>query len=383
MSTLRAELVTDHVVLEQIADDWDALAVANRSPYAAPGWCLSWWRHAAPDGVELRSVVVRDADRVVAVAPLYCTAERRGAVSYRFLGAGVAPRTEPVAVPGFEAAAAQRIVTALEDAQPRPDTISFEGVPADSPWPTLLCRGWAAGEAKIQTTREMAAPYTTLAHADYDAWLAERSRNFRQQARRHRRQLLKAGASFRIAHTIEEAVKRLEDFERLHETRWRYRGGSGVLDQDIVAMLRDAAAALTPSGRFRLFLIEKEERVISAHVFVAAGGQSSYWLGGFDDDWASEQPSMQTLLAAVEHGLEAGEDRLDLGPGAQHYKTRMASDEEQLTWVTLFPPSRRRALSIARTVPGRLAEATRYKVFAAVPRHRKDQVKRLLRRVCG
>jgi CelD/BcsL family acetyltransferase involved in cellulose biosynthesis len=76
---------------------------------------------------------------------------------------------------------------------------------------------------------------------------------------------------------------------------------------------------------------------ISAHLFVRAGATRAYWLGGFDDRWAACQPSVQVLAAAVEAGLESGDEWLELGPGGQHYKYRFADREDSLAWLTLTP----------------------------------------------
>jgi len=90
-------------------------------------------------------------------------------------------------------------------------------------------------------------------------------------------------------------------------------------------------------GRFRLLSIDVDGVSISAHLFVRAGGTNAYWLGGFDDRFAACRPAIQVLAAAVEEGIERGDDCLELGPGGQDYKYRLADSEEGLQWVTLTP----------------------------------------------
>src|SRR5207249_4272265 len=128
----------------------------------------------------------------------------------------------------------------------------------------------------------------------------------------------------------------VRSFARLHRSRWDPRGGSAVLNPGVERMLEAAAPALGPS-RLRLHLTLLDGRPISAHVFVAAGGEVSYWLGGFDDSVAREHPSMLTLLAALEGAWDHGDARFDFGGGAQPYKFRFAEDQDILRWVTLVP----------------------------------------------
>lgn len=381
MATLHAELIEHTDQLERLAPEWDRLAVQTGAPYAAPGWCLAWWRSARPSDALLRTIAVREGGRLVALAPLYCVPRRLRPTRFRFLGADVAARIHPLAEPEFQDAAAAEMVRLLAQCRPRPDIIEFAGVPEATHWPELLTSRWPAGEALAVTTQVTPAPSAKLNDDDYEAWLAGKSSSFRKQARYNRRRLDKRGATIRLVTDPAEAVARLDDFERLHEARWKYRGGSGVLDERVMAMLRSAATELVAAGRFRLRLIEHDGTVISAQIIVAAGGFASYWLGGFDEEWSSEQPSMQCLLSEIEHLIEVGERRFDLGPGDQPYKKRLADGEELVEWVRLYPPGARRLLARVDGMPSRVVTAARQRAFAIVPRERKDQLKRALRRV--
>jgi hypothetical protein len=52
-------------------------------------------------------------------------------------------------------------------------------------------------------------------------------------------------------------------------------------------------------------------------------------------------------VAAVEHGIELGEERLDLGPGAADYKYRFSDSEEHFDAVDVVPAGARTALTRA------------------------------------
>jgi CelD/BcsL family acetyltransferase involved in cellulose biosynthesis len=379
-STMSATIVEDLDDLCRDLSAWDELAVRANEPYVAPDWCLAWWRHVAPQNGRLRIIVVRDADEIVGVAPFYCQTTAIGPVRYRLLGAGTSPRLTPLAAEAVLPRVARHIGGALAAAKPRPDTVEFDAMPCSAEWPDLIADGWPGRRPRIDRHAAMVAPVVTLVGDDYDGWLSGKSRNFRQQARRHRRRLADRGATFRTVTDPEEARARMADFERLHEARWRYRGGSGVLDERVMSMLRDAAGTMAPTGRLQLHLIEADD-VIAAHIFLTAGDVTTYWLGGFDDAWGNDQPSLQALLDTVASAQATGRTRLDLGPGAQAYKDRLSDHEDHLCKVDLLPAGPRRALALVGSLPGRFVAGARRRAFQLLPTEWKDQAKRWLRKV--
>lgn len=355
---LRARLVDDLSTAEQLASGWDDLAVRSGRPYCAPAWMLSWWRNARPKDSSLAVVAVFDGDELTGLAPFSIDVTHRGARRCRVLASGVSTRVEPLALPGTEAAVAPVVVGALVSSA-APDFVSFEGVPATSPWPELFLRAWPAGRPGPWLQREMTmpAPVLVVGEGSFDEWLAGRGRNFRQRMRRLRRRLEREGATFRVARDPAEVERGLAAFFGLHHARWGGRGGSGVLSRPVEEMVVDAARRLVPAGRLRVWSIDVDGRTISAQVFVAAGGVVSYWLGGFDEAWAREAPGIQGVLAAVEDAWERGDRCVDLGAGGHDYKYLFTDEDEELRWSLLVPrlksPHRRLGL-----VPWYLARAT-------------------------
>ena len=140
-------------------------------------------------------------------------------------------------------------------------------------------------------------------------------------------------------------------------------------------MLRDASRELLSSHRFRLWSIEVDGRTISSHIFVGAGGHVSYWLGGFDDAWAEQQPAMQSLLSAIEHAWAVGNEVVDFGHGAQPYKYRFADGDTSVTWMTVVPHNGRYLRSRLHLLPKQS--------FRDVSNRLPDSYKERLRKVVG
>jgi CelD/BcsL family acetyltransferase involved in cellulose biosynthesis len=175
----------------------------------------------------------------------------------------------------------------------------------------------------------------------YEDWFGGRSRNFRQQMRRDRRRLEEEGARFRMTSDVEDLERDVGRFAELHHGRWRGRGGSGSFTPRVHRALVEVGRRLLPSGRFRLWNLETASAPVASHLFLAAGGEVSYWLGGFDERWSSLRPSLQTILVAIEDAWRRGERRMDLGAGGQPYKYRFAESDDVVVWTHVVPPGRR------------------------------------------
>ncbi|HSK91760.1 MAG TPA: GNAT family N-acetyltransferase [Euzebyales bacterium] len=375
----RAEIFSEPDAVAAVRAAWDALATEQSMPCSAPAWCLAWWRHAAPAGAVLRVVVVYDGPEVIGVAPMYCHRDA-GVARYGFLGDQVSSPVGPLARAGAAAPVAAAVAGALASAAPRPDIVAFGNLPADDPWPGLLRAHWPGRALALRRARH-ATPYLAL-EGTYDAWVAAQSRNFRQQLRRHRRRLESRGAVFRLVEAGERE-EYIAEFARLHHARFEGRGGSAVMTGGVMRMLVDAGGDLMPDGRLQLWVIEAEGKVISAHLLLAAGGRVTYWLGGFDDSWASDQPALQALAAALEHAYGTGREVFDLGPGLQDYKLRFAKDVLPGVEVLVVPAGGRRLRTLARVAPPRLREVARRRLRAAVPQEVKDLVRSWVARVRG
>ncbi len=362
---MRAELVEDLEVLAAYSDRWDMLAVECARPYCTPSWLLPWWRHAAPAGARLRTVVVLDGEQLVAIAPLYSSREG-GLDQHRLLGHGASLGVEPLAKEGVERESAQLIAPELVG---KSVVLDLEGIRAASPWPRHLADAWPGG-AGLRRELSLVAPALTLAGGTFEDWLASKSKHFRSQIRRDRRRLDEAGARFRLAKTEEELAGGLEAFAALHRARWDERGGSDVLTEGVERMLPEVARELGPSGRLRLWTIEIDGKVIAADLWLAAGGEVSWWLTGFDDAWHAVTPTLQSLVAALEHAWASGDRHVDFGGGDQLLKSRLAADEDRLDWLLVVP--RGQPLTSLRLLPR--------EVKRRIPASVRPRLKRLLGR---
>ncbi|MHB8695696.1 MAG: GNAT family N-acetyltransferase [Solirubrobacteraceae bacterium] len=325
--SLTAEVLTSPEQLAPHLESWDRLAVICGRPYCAPAWMLAWSVHVAPKDSRLRVLAAVENGVLVGLAPFACDRLAPGVWRYRLLSSGTAAPVVPLALPDRQSEVGATLADALRKVEPRPSMIAFEGIERDSPWPTSLAQRRSGGAVRAQLYGRHGVLLPTLRAPDgYERWLASKSQGFRYQVRRAARTLHESGGRIRFTESAAELPRDLAEFERLHRARWDQRGGTHALVSGVDLMLAEAAPQLFASGRLRLAMVEVGERVIGAQLFIAAGDRLCWWLGGSDDEWSSCRPALLAILHALEDGIARGARLVELGPGDQLFKTRLADD---------------------------------------------------------
>jgi CelD/BcsL family acetyltransferase involved in cellulose biosynthesis len=141
-------------------------------------------------------------------------------------------------------------------------------------------------------------------------------------------------------------------------------------------MLREAARALVPAGRMRVWVLERARRAVAVQLFLVADGEVAYWNGGFDPAWGRLRPGFETIVRAIEHAFAEGDRRVDLGSGPSAYKLRLANGDDPIAAATVLLGGHGRTLRAAQLLPARLDRmATR--AAHGLPRPVKETLHRL------
>ncbi|MGV1050110.1 MAG: GNAT family N-acetyltransferase, partial [Solirubrobacterales bacterium] len=271
------------------------------------------------------------------------------------LGGRLAAPAGPLAAPGREPEVAAALGRALAAATPRVSQLVLEGL-ASQRWPQRLAEGWPRRRGWVLRAESRPLPVVAVGGLDYDGWLAGKTSNFRNQARRLRRRLEEAGASFGLVGAAGVATA-LEEFERLHGDRRDRRDGSNALVAGLQEMLADLAGDGLESGRLRIFRLAAGGEAVAVTIALAAGGQVDAWNSGFDEDWYKLSPSQQLLLYAIEDTIGRGESRIRLGAGDAAYKLRLADELDAVARDSIVPRGGAYPLTRLRLAP---AQARRF-----------------------
>ncbi len=303
-------------------------------------WARTWWEHFGARA-ELHIVVIRDAEGVVAIAPLLRS--RVGA------GATGAPTLQRIAhdagdyggivLVRREAEAVSALVDHLADRLRRGDVavVVLSRLASDTRFSRVLGDELASRSATLATRAEPLeeACLFTDVREGFDLAKQAKKHKIRQRVRRLEEH---HGAVRIVGHTgdtLEVGLDRLID---LHEARWAeidepMRGLlAGPATQ---AFLLDAIRMLDAEHRVRLFTLEAAGRPVAVELDLQLGRCTFLFKGAFDPGFAAFSPGQLLTHHVFQEGLAQGVEVFDFCRGDPLYKRRWTNGERHLTTVSL------------------------------------------------
>lgn len=310
---------------------WRGLAELRENPFLTPEWYRASIE-AYPDE-RPAAIAWRAEGEVRGVLPL--VAVSKGPLKLlRFAGARRGDWFTPACRPADEEAMGADCATLLERERGW-QAIRLDRVESGSVWPAALRLGDRAGIAVAPRRREDVLPYVEFDQRGYNGYLADRSRNFRSQLGRRRRRLEREhGLAFRLTATPTELEADLDTFFRLHDDRWRRRGGSTLEAPSARRHLRLFAAAALERGWLRLWTAEADGEPAASWYGWRIGDRYCYALAGLGAEY--ERHGLGTVLLAhtIEQAATEGAAVYDLMWGDEGYKERFETGRRRVaTWM--------------------------------------------------
>ncbi len=339
---LRFEQVVSFERLHALRAPWRALweRTPAATPFSAPEWLLPWCRHLAEHAPW--SIVAWRGEDLVALAPTFVYRDGGDRV-LGLLGGGVSDYQDVLAE---DVATASGMLEFLRAAAPAFDRCDLRSLPSGSP--ILACVAPGDGAA---LSRDDVCPFLTLPRR-FDDLRSVASGSLLADVRRQRRALDRTGGLELVRAPPRDPGELLDALFRLHEARWRSRGGRGVLVGAALARFHvDAARELGAAGMLRLLAVRWGGRIIAVLYALAARGRLYTYLQGIDPDARRMSPGSVLLAAAIEDAIAEGASEVDLLRGAEAYKYRWGAVDRS-TFRLGFRPR-----AVARVAPQDAAPA--------------------------
>ena len=306
--------------LEELRSEWQDLAIRSGNVFSTWEWAATWWRHFGGGSLVLLGCRSPNG-HLAAVVPL-CLYSLGPLRILRFLGHGNADQLGPVCAPEDETAVAGTVNQQLRQLVPGWDIFLAERMGGSQDWATLL-------EGPI--VRDESSPMIGLPSEGWEAFLASKSQNFRQQVRRKERGLLAQGLTYRLsdAGRLEEDLGSLFS---LHDARWGTHRSLGFAANNREFHREFAALALN-EGWVRLWLAEIGGRPVAAWYGFRFGGAEWYYQGGREPTWADSSVGFVLMAHTIRTAIADGVHEYRLLLGAEPYKDRFANKEARVTTV--------------------------------------------------
>ncbi len=319
---LRIELVGDLAQVEPA--EWDRLALSSRNLFATREWISTWWEIFGHRG-SMMSFTCRDADRSLVALLLMYVSSAGPRRELRFLGHREADVLGPVCAPRDRPAVADAVRRALCESRARFDVFVGDDLPEQHGW------GSAIGARSVRRT---SSPVLRSEGMDWQAFLATKSQNFRQQVRRRERRLARDhGLSYRLAQDPSRLDADLDALVRLHQARWAGVSRSFVGYRE--TLHRAFAARALERGWLRLWIAELHGRPAAAWYGFRYGGAEWYYQAGRDPRLDKLSIGFVLLAHTIREALNDGVEEYRLLRGEEPYKLRWANDDALLQTVML------------------------------------------------
>lgn len=306
----RVDLVDE---LEEVRDAWVGLALASRNVFSTWEWAATWWKQRQSGRLLVHRVREPDG-RVSCVLPLYEWAARPFRVA-RFLGHGPADQLGPVCDPTDARSAAQATRRVLHERGFQ--LVLAELLPGAVPWTDDLGSRVIGRES---------SPTASLAQG-WDAYLAARSSNLRQQIRRRERRLAeKYALRYRDAMDINRLDDDLSLLFSLHAARWG--PSSPFLRWE--SFHREFARVAFERGWLRLRFLELDSRAVAAWYGFRFADAVSYYQAGRELARGEDSVGFVLLAHSIREAAAEGATEYRFLRGAEPFKQRLADADPGL-----------------------------------------------------
>ena len=324
--------------MQEVREDWIALAEPADNVFSTYEWASTWWRHFGSG----RQLILRcrsSDGQVRAIVPLYRSATLPLRVA-RYIGHGAADQLGPVCAPQDRAATA-RALRAARRTLPV-DVVVAEYHEQRQRW-SAMCSG------HVLTTA--GAPLLRRDGRDWDGVMAGFSSNLRQQVRRLERKLEREHElAYRQGAAGGDLDAEMQTLFALHSERWeadetRFTGA----DQ---AFHRDFAAVAQERGWLRLWFLEADGRTVAAWHGFRFAGVEYYYQAGRDTSWEGPAVGFALLAHSIRTAIDDGVREYRFLRGDQPFKQRFANGDSDVENFAMACTTRGRvALGAAAKLP--------------------------------
>lgn len=328
-----AEVLTT-ASIEELADEWDDLAIrTDAPPFARPGWIRAWL--SAFGRGEPRILTARRDGELRSVLPL---------TSFR----GRLSSCSNVHSPVFDGICSEpedlRILLSAALRECRRGVILHQ---LDSEGRLCAAIRLLEGEerSRLMVLESMISPYVDTT-ADWEKFEGALTKSRRQKVRRTQRRLGERGEiAIQVSDGTEHLERDLSEFLRLEGSGWKVEEGTAIYQQpETQRFYQEMAAWAASSGLLRLSFMDVGGRPVAAECTIDDGAHRYMLKLGYDPEFARYGPGVILQLTEVRRALEEGRT-YEMGTGMNKIKEELMNAQRTIEDVAVFPRSGRGALA--------------------------------------
>ncbi len=339
----RVEVVTKPAGLEALRESWASLArrAAPANPFIHPDWIISWWQ-AFGANRRLYVLAAWRGPELVGVLPLALTDRWRYGIRVRVLGATVndhSPRFDLLVAPETSGVVADLWNSLIADV-PDWDLLELSPMPARSRNLIRFMR-LARAEGMRHGLWEAAGSPRIHTRLPWEAYLAQRSSNFRKQLRRKLRRLSARGPlALEIIDRPEDLARALPEALAIEAAGWKGQRGSAIDSRpEVRCFYTRLASALSAKGELRLHFLTLAGRRIAFDLSIFSSQRLYSLKAGYLNDEAADSPGTLLVYHMLMHYMASGLVEFDLLGEPDAFKRQWTRDVRRHQWLVCFSGS--------------------------------------------
>ena len=301
--------------LNQLREPWQHLyeQCPDAPIFLSWEWVSTWWGHFH-DGFTPHVVTLRDAEQLVAVAPLMMSDGASPTLSFMQRDE-TTDYADVLAPPGFRERATGALLEYLTALCGASGSARLEPIPEGSP----LLR--AVDTEARHLVGEPIQPCPTVQLADtWDGYLAGLTKKDRHELRRKLRRAESAGnLQYEVATSSDALDLPLQDFYRLHQSSSDPKKAQ-FLEPHLQAFFTDAARTLAERGWLRLSTLRLDGAAIASLLSFDRGSTVSLYNSGLDPEFRWLSPGIIIIAYELQAAIAAGRSHYDFLRGDEPYK---------------------------------------------------------------
>lgn len=321
----------------ELAAEWDALAQRGmtNTPFQQRLYQASWWRHLAPEGSTLHTIVVRrDDSRLAAIACLYLL---DGVLHFN----GCVEETDYLDLIS-EANDAEVSWAAVLDFLLGPDFLSswqaleLCNIPQDSPSRLALPAAASAHGLTAEESINEVCPVITLP-GSFDAYLDGLESKQRREISRKLRRAEGAEAICHIVGPDDDLEQAVDDFlDLLQKSTFEKRDW---LTPGRRAVFHETAVAAQDAGALQLMFLEVIGEKAAALFNFDYDNRIWVYNSGLDPEaFAALSPGVVITAWAIEQAIADGRAEFDFLRGSETYKYRFGAEDTTIYRLLIRRP---------------------------------------------
>ncbi len=334
------EVITEYKDFIALEEDWNSLLerCANENVFLTHEWFRCWWE-AFSSGKNLFIILVKDANNIIAIAPLMISKGKHRCFSVKkltFIKDDNAAHADFI-IPERKKESISLIIDYLQKHKKLWDISILESIINESK--TFQSIQYVLKEKKslFNIKEELHSPFLTI-FSDWNSYISSKSRKFRKTLRNEENRVNRLGNITIEEHTNDNNINNiLSEIYEISAKSWKGKIKSDISksieNQNFFTKLSETAAK---NGWLSIWLLRVDGKAIAMEYHLKYKNIEYGLRGDFDGKYSYFSPGGVLDQKIIQQAFESNLNEYDMCGGASEYKMKWGCSTRQHSILYIF-----------------------------------------------